>query len=134
MSKVVTRPALLVDSRYAKGLVKAQFYLMILVVVGCALQYGVVRAKSIGLGMAVAWCAHVYAAWRSFYRPTKISCTPKAVVVAMMHASMGRLVIVMLGYGVVFRFITSLESGMLILGLMLIQLMVWVYPLLLCRK
>lgn len=122
-----SRPAALVDARFARGLIKAQACLLVSPLFVWCFK-GECAAVSLLLGVLIALIGNIYATWRSYYANAHMRRDAKQVVSAMMKAYFGKLAITMLGLLIVFKYIRPLEAGMLLLGLAMVQLMAWVYP------
>ncbi len=116
----------LVDRRLARGLTIVQ---AVVIPVAALLAYfiaGAVAAKSAALGAFLCWLGSAYFAWQAFRQGgAKAS---KQVLGHMYQGLIGKFVIVVVGFVVIFRSVKPILMEALLGGFVLVQLMAWIYP------
>ncbi|RYZ91114.1 MAG: F0F1 ATP synthase subunit I [Moraxellaceae bacterium] len=93
---------------------------------------GMVAAKSAGLGAFICWLGSAYFAWQAFRRAG--ASASKQILGSMYKGMIGKFVIVMVGFVVIFRSVSPLSMPALLAGFLLVQAMAWVYPLWAARQ
>lgn len=128
-----SRPhSMLVDRRLARGLTIAQAGVIPVVSILAYFIAGVVAAKSAGLGAFICWLGSAYFAWQAFRRAG--ASASKQILGSMYKGMIGKFLIVMVGFVVIFRSVSPLSMPALLSGFLLVQAMAWVYPLWAARR
>lgn len=120
------QPSVLVDRRLARGLTIAQ---AVVIPVSSLLAYfiaGPVAAQSAGLGALLCWLGSAYFAWQAFRRGG--ASASKQILGAMYKGMIGKFVIVIVGFIIVFRSVSPISMPALLGGFFMVQLMAWLYP------
>ena len=128
----MSQPSPLVDRRLAQQLSVAQFMLIPLVALLAGLLFDLTTAKSAGLGALIGWLGSVYFAWQAFRQSG--ARASRSILGGFYRGMIGKFVIVVLGFSLVFAMVRPLSAGAVLLGFALIQLMAWIYPLWINRQ
>jgi len=128
----MSQPSPLVDRRLARQLSIAQFIVMPTVAVFAALLFDLTTAKSAVLGAFVAWLGSIYFAWQAF-RQSGANAS-KSILGGFYRGMIGKFVIVVVGFSLVFAMVRPLSAGAVLIGFALVQLMAWLYPLWINRR
>lgn len=123
----MSQPSPLVDRRLAQQLSVAQLLVIPAVTLLAWLLFNPISAKSAALGALVGWLGSAYFAWQAF-RQSGASAS-KSILGGFYRGMIGKFVIVVLGFSVVFAVVRPLSAGSVLIGFALIQLMAWIYPL-----
>ncbi|RYY78438.1 MAG: F0F1 ATP synthase subunit I [Moraxellaceae bacterium] len=124
--------SMLVDRRLARGLTIAQ---AIVIPVSSLLAYciaGGVAAQSAALGALLCWLGSAYFAWQAFRQGG--ASASKQIVGAMYKGMIGKFVIVIVGFILIFRSVSPLSMPALLAGFVLVQAVAWLYPLWAARQ
>lgn len=124
--------SILVDRRLARGLTIAQAGVIPVVVLLAYFMAGWVAARSAGLGALLCWLGSAYFAWQAFRQGG--AQASKQILGAMYKGMIGKFVIVIVGFIIVFRSISPLSIAALFSGFVLVQSMAWLYPLWAARQ
>ena len=119
--------SMLVDRRLARGLTIAQ---AVVIPISSLLAYfiaGWVAAQSAGLGALLCWLGSAYFAWQAFRQGG--AQASKQILGAMYKGMIGKFVIVIVGFIIVFRSVSPLSMPALFGGFVMVQVMAWLYPL-----
>ena len=128
----MSQPSPLVDRRLARQLSIAQFIVMPTVAVFAGLLFDLTTAKSAALGAFVAWLGSAYFAWQAF-RQSGANAS-KSILGGFYRGMIGKFVIVVVGFSLVFAMVRPLSAGAVLIGFALVQLMAWLYPLWINRR
>lgn len=128
----MSQPSPLVDRRLARQLSIAQFIVMPTVAVFAGLLFDLTTAKSAVLGAFVAWLGSAYFAWQAF-RQSGANAS-KSILGGFYRGMVGKFVIVVVGFSLVFAMVRPLSAGAVLIGFALVQLMAWFYPLWINRR
>jgi ATP synthase protein I len=126
------QPTVLVDRRLARGLTIAQ---AVVIPISSLLAYciaGWVAAQSAGLGALLCWLGSAYFAWQAFRQAG--ARASKQILGAMYKGMIGKFVIVIVGFIVIFRSVSPLSMPALLGGFVLVQAVAWLYPLWATRR
>lgn len=123
----MSQPSPLVDRRLAKQLSLAQFIVIPMVALVASLLFDQTIAKSTVLGALIGWLGSVYFAWQAF-RQSGANAS-RSILGGFYRGMIGKFVIVVMGFSLVFAMVRPLSAGGVLTGFALIQLMAWVYPL-----
>ena len=121
------QPTLLVDRRLARGLTKVQAIVIPVVALLAYLIAGPVAAKSAALGALLCWLGSAYFAWQAFRQAG--ANASRQILSAMYKGMIGKFVIVIVGFIVIFKTVSPLLMPAVLGGFFLVQAMAWVYPL-----
>lgn len=124
--------SMLVDRRLARGLTIAQ---AVVIPISSLLAYfiaGWVAARSAGLGALLCWLGSAYFAWQAFRQGG--AQASKQILGAMYKGMIGKFVIVIVGFIIVFRSVSPLSMPALFGGFVMVQVMAWLYPLWTARQ
>ncbi len=128
----MSQPSPLVDRRLAKQLSLAQFIVIPMVALVASLLFDQTIAKSTVLGALIGWLGSVYFAWQAF-RQSGANAS-RSILGGFYRGMIGKFVIVVMGFSLVFAMVRPLSAGGVLTGFALIQLMAWVYPLWINRQ
>lgn len=128
----MTQRVVLVDRRLARGLTIIQAAVIPVVAVIAYLIAGTVAAKSAALGALLCWLASAYFAWQAFKQGG--AQASRLVLGSMYKGMIGKFVIVVVGFIIIFKQLKPIMMEALLAGFVMVQLMAWVYPLVIMRK
>lgn len=128
----MSQPSQLVDRRLAQQLSLAQFTVIPVIAVLAGLLLDQTAAKSAILGALIGWLGSVYFAWQAF-RQSGASAS-RSILGGFYRGMIGKFVIVVVGFSLVFAMVRPLSAGSVLIGFALIQLMAWIYPLWINRQ
>jgi len=123
----MTQPSPLVDRRLAQQLSVAQFVVIPVVAVVSWWLFDWVVAMSAALGALIGWLGSAYFARQAFKRFG--ASASQQVLAGFYRGALGKFVIVVVGFGLVFAMVRPLSAGAVLIGFVLVQLMAWVFPL-----
>lgn len=123
----MSQPSPLVDRRLAQQLSVAQFIVIPLVALLAALLFDLNTAKSAVSGALIGWLGSVYFAWQAF-RQSGANAS-RSILGGFYRGMIGKFVIVVVGFSLVFAMVRPLSAGAVLVGFGLVQLMAWIYPL-----
>lgn len=118
---------MLVDRRLARGLTIAQAVVIPLSSLLAYMIAGKVAAQSAGLGALLCWLGSAYFAWQAFRQGG--AQASKQIVGAMYKGMIGKFVIVIVGFIIIFRSGLAVSMPALLAGFVLVQAVAWFYPL-----
>lgn len=128
----MNRPTVLVNRQLARGLTIAQALVIPAVSMLAYLIGGWVAAKSAGLGALLCWLGSAYFAWQAFRQGG--ANASRQVLASMYKGMIGKFIIVIVGFILIFRSGSPLSMPALLGGFLLVQAMAWIYPLWLARQ
>jgi len=128
----MTQRVVLVDRRLARGLTIIQAAVIPVVAVLAYLVAGVVAAKSAALGALLCWLGSAYFAWQAFRQGG--AQASQRVLGSMYKGMIGKFVIIVTGFIIIFRALKPVMMEALLAGFVTVQLMAWIYPLLMMRR
>ena len=128
----MTQRVVLVDRRLARGLTCIQAAVIPVVAVVAYFIGGTLAAKSAALGALLCWLASAYFAWQAFRLGG--ARASQQVLGAMYKGMIGKFVIVVVGFIIIFKQLKPIVMEALLAGFVLVQLMAWVYPAVMMRK
>lgn len=123
----MSQPSPLVDRRLAQQLSLAQFMIIPLVVLLACILFNPMIAKNAASGALIGWLGSVYFAWQAF-RQSGASAS-RSVLGGFYRGMIGKFVIIVIGFSVVFAMLRPLSAGAVLIGFGSVQLMAWIYPL-----
>ncbi len=128
----MTQRVVLVDRRLARGLTILQAAIIPVVAVIAYFVAGVVAAKSAALGAFLCWLGSAYFAWQAFKQGG--ASASQRVLGAMYKGMIGKFVIIVTGFIIIFRALKPVMMEALLAGFVMVQLMAWIYPLVMMRN
>lgn len=127
----MTQRVVLIDRRLARGLTIIQAAVIPVVAVLAYLVAGAVAAKSAALGALLCWLGSAYFAWQAFRQGG--AQASKLVLGSMYKGMTGKFVIIVVGLIAIFKLVKPIMMEALLAGFVMVQLMAWIYPLLVMR-
>lgn len=127
----MTQRVVLIDRRLARGLTIIQAAVIPVVAVLAYLVAGVVAAKSAALGALLCWLGSAYFAWQAFRQGG--AQASQRVLGSMYKGMTGKFVIIVVGLIAIFKLVKPIMMEALLAGFVMVQLMAWIYPLLVMR-
>jgi ATP synthase protein I len=91
-----------------------------------------VAAKSAALGALLCWLGSAYFAWQAFRQGG--AQASQRVLGSMYKGMIGKFVIIVTGFIIIFRALKPVMMEALLAGFVTVQLMAWIYPLLMMRR
>ena len=123
----MSQPSPLVDRRLAQQLSVAQLLVIPMVAVLAAVFFDLTVAKNAASGALIGWLGSVYFAWQAFRQSG--ATASRSILGGFYRGMIGKFVIVVVGFSMVFAMVRPLSAGAVLIGFALVQLMAWVYPL-----
>lgn len=123
----MSQPAPLVDRSLSRALTGLQ---ALMIPIAALLAYGiqgVPAASNAAAGALVAWLGSAYFAWQAFRQSGAVQA--RQVVGSFYRGMIGKFVLTVLGFIVVFAGLRPLLALWVLAGFALVQGMAWVYPL-----
>jgi len=123
----MSQPSPLVDRRLAQQLSVAQLLVIPMVAALAAVFFDLTVAKNAASGALIGWLGSVYFAWQAFRQSG--ATASRSILGGFYRGMIGKFVIVVVGFSMVFAMVRPLSAGAVLIGFALVQLMAWVYPL-----
>ncbi len=120
----MSRPSPLIQLRFPVELVLLQAGVIPVVVALAYVLAGSLAASSALYGGLIGWVGSSYAAWRSFRQ----GGPGRAMLAGFYQGMIGKFVLIIMGFVVVFHEVKPLVAGSLFLAFAATQLMSWIYP------
>jgi ATP synthase protein I len=120
----MSKPSPLIQHEFPVGLVLVQACIIPCAALLAWQLYGVLAAKSAALGALIGWLGSGYAAWKSF----RFGGSGQLMLAGFYQGVIGKFVIVIAGFFIVFRTVNPLSAGALFTGFAVVQAMAWAYP------
>jgi ATP synthase protein I len=120
----MSKPSPLIQHEFPVGLVLVQACIIPLAALLVWQLSGVLAAKSAAIGALIGWLGSSYAAWKSF----RFGGNGRLMLAGFYQGIIGKFVIVIAGFFIVFRTVNPLAAGALFAGFAAVQAMAWAYP------
>lgn len=123
----MSQPAPLVDRRLPRQLIRIQALMIPAVVLLAWGMAGTTAASNAAAGAVLAWAGSAYFAWQAFRQAGARQA--RQVVGQFYRGMIGKFVLTVLGFIVIFAGLRPLSAPWVLAGFALVQGMAWVYPL-----
>ena len=126
----MSQPQPLVNAKPAVQLLIGQLMASVFIVI-VAQQWGSVACYSAAFGAGIAVIGSAYFAWQAFRFHN--AGAPKQMLRGFYRGLIGKLILIVMGFALVFRLVHPLSAGALFVSFALIQVVAWISPLWLAR-
>ncbi len=120
----MSKPSPLIQREFPTGLIIVQACIIPLAAIAGYMLFNPLAAKSAAIGAFISWLGSGYATWKAF----RLGGNGGLMLAAFYQGLIGKFVIVIMGFYIVFRTVYPLSGGALLLGFAAVQAMAWVYP------
>ena len=120
----MSKPSPLIQREFPTGLVAVQACIIPIAAVVGYMLFNSLAAKSAAIGAFISWLGSGYATWKAF----RLGGNGQLMLASFYQGLIGKFVIVIMGFFIVFRTVYPLSGGALLLGFTAVQAIAWLYP------